>query len=125
MYRITMTCILFFAMMTQSMGEELTCPVTSPPSFITPASNKNTKISLDDVKSLTFVQGEMTTSQRTTQIPQVTCYGKNCYMAPKEITLSDIYRSITPFLLVMLFALILVMAFPQIATYLPDKYLSN
>ncbi|MDB3888548.1 TRAP transporter large permease subunit [Candidatus Pelagibacter sp.] len=46
-------------------------------------------------------------------------------MAPKEITLSDIYRSITPFLLVMLFALILVMAFPQIATYLPDKYLSN
>jgi len=46
-------------------------------------------------------------------------------MAPKEITLSDIYRSITPFLLVMLFALILVMTFPQIATYLPDKYLSN
>ena len=46
-------------------------------------------------------------------------------MAPKEITLSDIYRSITPFLLVMLFALILVMAFPQIATYLPDKFLSN
>ena len=44
-------------------------------------------------------------------------------MAPKEITLSDIYNSITPFLLVMLFALILVMIFPQIAMYLPDKYL--
>jgi tripartite ATP-independent transporter DctM subunit len=44
-------------------------------------------------------------------------------MAPKEITLSDIYRSITPFLLVMLLALILVMVFPQIATYLPNKYL--
>ena len=44
-------------------------------------------------------------------------------MAPKEITLSDIYSSITPFLLVMLFALILVMIFPQIAMYLPDKYL--
>ena len=44
-------------------------------------------------------------------------------MAPKEITLSDIYRSITPFLLVMLLALILVMMFPQIATYLPNKYL--
>ena len=44
-------------------------------------------------------------------------------MAPKEITLSDIYNSITPFLLVMLFALILVMIFPQIAIYLPDKYL--
>ena len=39
-------------------------------------------------------------------------------MAPKEITLSDIYRSITPFLLVMLLALILVMVFPEIATYL-------
>ena len=46
-------------------------------------------------------------------------------MAPKEITLSDIYRSITPFLLVMLLALILVMVFPEIATYLPEKYLSN
>ncbi len=44
-------------------------------------------------------------------------------MAPKEITLSDIYRSITPFLLVMLLALILVMVFTQIATYLPNKYL--
>jgi tripartite ATP-independent transporter DctM subunit len=44
-------------------------------------------------------------------------------MAPKEITLSDIYRSITPFLLVMLLALILVMVFPQISTYLPNKYL--
>ena len=44
-------------------------------------------------------------------------------MAPKEITLSDIYRSITPFLLVMLLALTLVMVFPQIATYLPNKYL--
>jgi len=44
-------------------------------------------------------------------------------MAPKEITLSDVYRSITPFLLVMLLALILVMVFPQIATYLPNKYL--
>jgi len=46
-------------------------------------------------------------------------------MAPKEITLSDIYRSITPFLLVMLLALTLVMIFPEIATYLPEKYLSN
>lgn len=44
-------------------------------------------------------------------------------MAPKEISLMDIYRSITPFLLVMLLALILVMVFPEIATYLPDKYL--
>jgi tripartite ATP-independent transporter DctM subunit len=43
-------------------------------------------------------------------------------MAPPEITLSDIYRSITPFVLVMLVGLMIVMAFPQIATYLPELY---
>lgn len=42
-------------------------------------------------------------------------------MAPKEIELSDIYRSIIPFVLVMTFALILVMVFPQIALWLPDQ----
>ena len=42
-------------------------------------------------------------------------------MAPKEITLSDIYRSIIPFVLVMMFGLILVMVFPQIALWLPDQ----
>lgn len=40
-------------------------------------------------------------------------------MAPKEIQLTDIYRSIIPFVLVMVCALILVMAFPQIALWLP------
>ena len=43
-------------------------------------------------------------------------------MAPPEITLSDIYRSITPFVLVMTVGLIIVMLFPQIATYLPELY---
>ena len=42
-------------------------------------------------------------------------------MAPKEITLADIYRSITPFVLVMIFALILVILFPQIALWLPER----
>ena len=42
-------------------------------------------------------------------------------MAPKEIELSDIYRSIIPFVLVMVFALMLVMIFPQIALWLPDQ----
>ena len=41
-------------------------------------------------------------------------------MAPPEITLIDIYRSIIPFVLVMTAALILVMAFPQIALWLPE-----
>jgi tripartite ATP-independent transporter DctM subunit len=42
-------------------------------------------------------------------------------MAPPEITLADIYRSITPFVLVMLIALALVTAFPQVALWLPEK----
>ncbi len=42
-------------------------------------------------------------------------------MAPPEISLMDIYRSITPFVLVMIVALILVMAFPQIALWLPGQ----
>ncbi len=41
-------------------------------------------------------------------------------MAPDEISLMDIYRSIIPFVLIMTFALILVMAFPQIALWLPE-----
>jgi tripartite ATP-independent transporter DctM subunit len=41
-------------------------------------------------------------------------------MAPPEITISDIYRSITPFVIVMLIALALVTAFPQIALWLPN-----
>ena len=40
-------------------------------------------------------------------------------MAPAEVRLSDIYRSIVPFVLVMTLALALVMAFPQIALWLP------
>lgn len=41
-------------------------------------------------------------------------------MAPKEISLIDIYRSIIPFVLVMTLALVLVMVFPQIALWLPQ-----
>ncbi|MBW1867606.1 MAG: TRAP transporter large permease subunit [Deltaproteobacteria bacterium] len=43
-------------------------------------------------------------------------------MAPKEVSLADIYRSIVPFVLVMLVGLILVMVFPQIALWLPGVY---
>ncbi len=42
-------------------------------------------------------------------------------MAPPEISLADIYRSIIPFVLVMVLALILVMVFPQIALWLPGQ----
>ncbi|MBC7131921.1 MAG: TRAP transporter large permease subunit [Roseovarius sp.] len=60
----------------------------------------------------------------TTQIAYMTPpFGYNLFlmraMAPPEITLRDIYRSILPFVLVMAVALALVMAFPQIALWLP------
>ncbi len=41
-------------------------------------------------------------------------------MAPSEITLIDIYRSIIPFVLVMCLGLSLVMIFPELATWLPS-----
>ncbi|MBW2584127.1 MAG: TRAP transporter large permease subunit [Deltaproteobacteria bacterium] len=43
-------------------------------------------------------------------------------MAPKEVTLADIYRSIIPFVLVMMVGLVLVMMFPGIALWLPNLY---
>ena len=43
-------------------------------------------------------------------------------MAPPEVSLADIYRSIIPFVLVMLLGLILVMVFPGIALWLPNLY---
>lgn len=43
-------------------------------------------------------------------------------MAPPEVTLADIYRSIVPFVLVMIFGLALVIIFPQIALWLPNAY---
>ncbi len=46
-------------------------------------------------------------------------------MAPKEITLRDIYSSIIPFVLVMCLGLAIVMIFPGIATWLPEKLLSK
>lgn len=41
-------------------------------------------------------------------------------MAPPEITIRDIYRSIIPFVAVMVLALAVVMIFPQIALWLPN-----
>jgi tripartite ATP-independent transporter DctM subunit len=43
-------------------------------------------------------------------------------MAPEEVTLQDIYRSIIPFVLVMVVGLAIIMAFPQIALWLPQWY---
>jgi len=61
----------------------------------------------------------------TTQIAYMTPpFGYNLFlmraMAPPEIGLRDIYRSIVPFVGVMVVALSLVMIFPQIALWLPE-----
>ncbi|MGQ3486801.1 TRAP transporter large permease [Roseovarius pacificus] len=61
----------------------------------------------------------------TTQIAYMTPpFGYNLFlmraMAPPEIGLRDIYRSIVPFVAVMVLALALVMIFPQIALWLPE-----
>jgi len=61
----------------------------------------------------------------TTQIAYMTPpFGYNLFlmraMAPPEITLGDIYRSIIPFVGVMILALCIVMAFPEIALWLPN-----
>ncbi len=43
-------------------------------------------------------------------------------MAPPEVTLADIYRSIVPFVLVMMVGLAIVILFPPIALWLPNLY---
>ena len=61
----------------------------------------------------------------TCQIAYITPpFGYNLFlmraMAPKEIGLIDIYRSIWPFVVMMALTIALVMIFPQIALWLPD-----
>jgi len=66
----------------------------------------------------------------TVQIAYMTPpFGYNLFlmraMSPPEITLGDIYRSIIPFVLVMMLGLALIMIFPQIALWLPDLHYAN
>ena len=66
----------------------------------------------------------------TTQIAYMTPpFGYNLFlmraMAPPEIGLRDIYSSILPFVLVMLVALGLIMAFPDLALWLPEYVYSK
>ena len=46
-------------------------------------------------------------------------------MAPKDYTLPIIYRSVVPFVLLMILTLIIIMVFPQIALWLPDYVYSR
>lgn len=43
-------------------------------------------------------------------------------MAPPEITLPDIYKSVIPFVVIMAFGMAIVMAYPEIALWLPNAY---
>ena len=66
----------------------------------------------------------------TTQIAYMTPpFGYNLFlmraMAPPEVTLGDIYRSIIPFVGVMIVALSLVISFPEIALWLPGHVYAN
>ena len=66
----------------------------------------------------------------TTQIAYMTPpFGYNLFlmraMAPPTVTLGDIYRSIIPFVGVMIVALSLVMIFPEIALWLPGHVYAN
>ncbi|MEX0281595.1 MAG: TRAP transporter large permease subunit [Arenibacterium sp.] len=66
----------------------------------------------------------------TTQIAYMTPpFGYNLFlmraMAPPEISLGDIYRSILPFVALMVLALTIIMAFPQIALWLPGMVYGN
>ncbi len=66
----------------------------------------------------------------TTQIAYMTPpFGYNLFlmraMAPPEITLRDIYSSILPFVMVMVLALATIMAFPEIALWLPGYVYGN
>jgi tripartite ATP-independent transporter DctM subunit len=63
----------------------------------------------------------------TCQIAYITPpFGYNLFlmraMAPPEITLIDIYRSITPFFFLMVVSLIILILFPQITLWLPQQY---
>ena len=66
----------------------------------------------------------------TTQIAYMTPpFGYNLFlmraMAPPEITLRDIYRSIIPFVGVMIVALAIIMIFPEIALWFPSYVYGN
>ena len=66
----------------------------------------------------------------TTQIAYMTPpFGYNLFlmraMAPPEVTLRDIYRSIIPFVGVMIVALAIIMLFPEIALWFPGHVYGN
>ena len=56
-------------------------------------------------------------------------YGLNLFymkgVVPKDITMTDLYKSVVPFIIIQAIGLIIVMAFPQIALWLPNALFSK
>jgi tripartite ATP-independent transporter DctM subunit len=44
---------------------------------------------------------------------------------PKDVSMGDVYRSVLPFIVLQLIALILLLVFPQLATWLPSTMIDN
>jgi tripartite ATP-independent transporter DctM subunit len=66
----------------------------------------------------------------TCQIAYITPpFGYNLFlmraMAPPEITLWDIYRSIVPFVILMTISIVILLLFPQITLWLPELYVGR
>jgi TRAP-type mannitol/chloroaromatic compound transport system permease large subunit len=66
----------------------------------------------------------------TCQIAYITPpFGYNLFlmraMAPPDITLMDIYRSIVPFFFLMVVSLIILIAYPEISLWLPQQYVGK
>jgi len=66
----------------------------------------------------------------TCQVAYITPpFGYNLFLmralAPPEITLGDIYRSIIPFFFLMVITIIIILVFPQVALWLPDLYTAS
>jgi len=66
----------------------------------------------------------------TCQVAYITPpFGYNLFLmralAPPEITIGDIYRSIVPFFLLMILTIIIILIFPQVALWLPDLYTAS
>jgi TRAP-type mannitol/chloroaromatic compound transport system permease large subunit len=66
----------------------------------------------------------------TCQVAYITPpFGYNLFLmralAPPEITLGDIYRSIVPFFFLMILTIIVILVFPEVALWLPDLYTAS
>ncbi|MCE7628793.1 TRAP transporter large permease subunit, partial [Vibrio fluvialis] len=46
-------------------------------------------------------------------------------IAPKGVTMMDLYKSVTPFIMVQFVVLVICMLFPDLVTWLPNKVMNS